>query len=134
MSQKKWNLAETIKSYEEEELDLSKYESSFKRWLVSEIESGRLTVHQARDRYDLPRHFSTIYRDWQLRYSESFYISLKEMTKEERLAFEKQEARIKELESKLEYAQKQNIALNTVIDIAEKDFKLVIRKKSGSKQ
>lgn len=44
------------------------------------------------------------------------------------------EKRIKELENQLKLAQMKNVALNTMIDIAEKDYKLAIRKKSGPKQ
>jgi hypothetical protein len=34
----------------------------------------------------------------------------------------------------LEHAQMKNVVLNTLIDIAENDYKLEIRKKSGPKQ
>jgi transposase len=47
---------------------------------------------------------------------------------------QKLEKRIKELEKQLELAQMNMLTLNTVIDIAEKDYKLEIRKKSGPKQ
>ena len=41
---------------------------------------------------------------------------------------------IKKLEKELEYERLKNLALNTVIDIAEEDLKINIRKKSGAKQ
>jgi cell division septum initiation protein DivIVA len=44
------------------------------------------------------------------------------------------EKRIKELEKQLEHAQMKNVALNTMIDIAEQEYKLEVRKKSGPKQ
>jgi hypothetical protein len=44
------------------------------------------------------------------------------------------EKRIRELEKQLERAQMKNVALDTMIDIAENDYKLEIRKKSGPKQ
>jgi len=44
------------------------------------------------------------------------------------------EKRIEELEKQLELARMKNVALNTMIDIAEQDYKLSIRKKSGPKQ
>lgn len=44
------------------------------------------------------------------------------------------EAKIKELESSLEHEKLRSLALNTMIDIAERDLKISIRKKSGAKQ
>ena len=42
--------------------------------------------------------------------------------------------RLKELEKQLEHAQMKNIALETMIDIAEEQLRISIRKKSGPKQ
>ena len=56
------------------------------------------------------------------------------MSAKERTDHKAQEKRIKELEKQLELAQMKNVALNTMIDIAENDYKLKIRKKSGPKQ
>jgi hypothetical protein len=56
------------------------------------------------------------------------------MTAEERINLKKLEARTKELEKQLELAQMRLTAVNTMIDIAEKEYKLEIRKKSGPKQ
>jgi transposase-like protein len=44
------------------------------------------------------------------------------------------EAKIKKLEEQLEYEKLRTLALNTMIDIAERDLKISIRKKSGAKQ
>jgi BMFP domain-containing protein YqiC len=56
------------------------------------------------------------------------------MSAKERTEVKALEKRIGELEKQLERAQMKNVALNTMIDIAETDYKLAIRKKSGSKQ
>lgn len=40
---------------------------------------------------------------------------------------------IKEPEAQPEKAQMKNVALNTMVDVAEKEYKLPVRKKSGSK-
>lgn len=56
------------------------------------------------------------------------------MSSKDRTDNKKLEQRIKELEKQLELAQMKNVAINTMIDIAEKDYKLEIRKKSGPKQ
>lgn len=44
------------------------------------------------------------------------------------------EAKVHKLEEQLEYEQFRTLALNTMIDIAERDLKISIRKKAGAKQ
>jgi transposase-like protein len=44
------------------------------------------------------------------------------------------ETKIQELEKALSYERLRNQALNTLIDVAERDLKISIRKKSGSRQ
>ena len=46
----------------------------------------------------------------------------------------KLEAKIKELEKALEYERMRTLALDTMINVAERDLKISIRKKSGTKQ
>jgi transposase len=46
----------------------------------------------------------------------------------------KLEAKIKDLEKALEQERLRTLALNTMINIAERDLKISIRKKSGTKQ
>ena len=53
------------------------------------------------------------------------------MSSKERVDNTSLEKRIKELERQLELAQMKNVGLNTMIDIAEQDYKLEIRKKSA---
>jgi len=44
------------------------------------------------------------------------------------------EAKVRELEKSLDYERLKTLALNTMIDIAERDLKISIRKKHGTKQ
>jgi transposase-like protein len=44
------------------------------------------------------------------------------------------ESKLHALEQELEHEKLRNEALNTLIDVAEKEFKLAIRKKPGTKQ
>lgn len=44
------------------------------------------------------------------------------------------EAKIAKLEQQLDYEQLRTLALDTMIDIAERDLKIPIRKKSGAKR
>ncbi|MFV0265531.1 MAG: hypothetical protein ACK5HT_00185 [Draconibacterium sp.] len=128
------NLSDNMEGFKQERVDYSKYESSFRRWLVSELDSGRMSVAEAREAFKLPRHFGQTYKEWQVKYSDKIHLSLQAMSSKERADNKKLEQRIKELEKQLELAQMKNVALNTMIDIAENDYKLEIRKKSGPKQ
>lgn len=111
--------------------DLHKYEESFKRWLSAQIHSGRMTIQQAVNDFKVPHHFV-----WTLtkKYGDQLPLTLPVMTEEEKKKLEKQQQRIKELEKQLQDAQVKNIALETLIDVAEKDLKIDIRKKPGAKQ
>jgi len=128
------NLTDTMEGFIQERVDFSKYETSFRRWLVCEIESNRMGVQEARMRFNLPYRFDTTYKHWQQKYGEDIVLTLPFMSAKERTDNQELEQRVKELEKQLELAQMKIVALNTVIDIAEKDYKLEIRKKSGPKQ
>jgi hypothetical protein len=134
MKKQTTNLTDNMEGFKQETVDLKRYETSFRRWLVQEIESGRMTWQEARSRFKLPHHFDATYKDWQKKYSKEIIVSLSVMTAEERINLKKLESRNKELEKQLELAQMRLTAVNTMIDIAEKEYKLEIRKKSGPKQ
>lgn len=128
-------LTDNMEGFIQEKVDLSKYETSFRRWLVAEIESGRMSLQEARVRFQLPYHFDGLYKVyWQPKYSDQIHLSLSLMSAEQRTNNKELEKRVRELEKQLELAQMKVVALNTVIDIAEKDYKLEIRKKYGPKQ
>lgn len=128
------NLTDNMEGFIQEKVDLSKYETSFRRWLVAEIESGRMSLPEARIRFQLPYHFDGLYKVyWQPKYSDQIHLSLSLMSAEQRTNNKELEKRVRELEKQLELAQMKVVALNTVIDIAEKDYKLEIRKKYGPK-
>jgi hypothetical protein len=128
------NLTDTMEGFIQERVDFSKYETSFRRWLVCEIESKRMGLQEARMRFNLPYRFDNLYKQWQQKYSDDIVLTLPLMSAKERANNQELDKRVRELEKQLELAQMKIVALNTVIDIAEKDYKLEIRKKSGSKQ
>ena len=134
MEEQTLKLTDNMKGFKQSSVDLKQYETSFRRWLVQEIESGRMSWQEARSRFNLPFRFDLTYKDWQRKYSQEIVLSLPLMTAEERINLKKLEARTKELEKQLELAQMRLTAVNTMIDIAEKEYKLEIRKKSGPKQ
>ena len=128
------NLTDNMEGFKQESVDLKRYEISFRRWLVQEIESKKMSWQEARSRFQLPYFFDQTYKDWQRKYSEEIVLSLPLMTAEERINLKELENRNKELEKQLEMAQMRLTAVNTMIDIAEKEYKLDIRKKSGPKR
>ncbi len=128
-------LTNHMEGFQEEEINYNVHEISFRRWLVSQIDAENINIQSARDRFHLnPTEYRKIIKRWQGRYSDELHLSLQAMSSKDRADNAKLEQRIKELEKQLELAQMKNIAVNTMIDIAEKEYKLLIRKKSGPKQ
>lgn len=109
-----------------------KYPLTFKRWLAREIESGKISRKEAKEKYSLTSE-KTIW-DWVQRYGLGKELSLVMMTAEEKQDLVMLEKRIKALEKALEIANLKNVAIETMIDIAEEQFKISIRKKAGPKQ
>lgn len=129
-----FDLTNHLEGFIQEKVNFSKYETSFRRWLVCEIESGRMSWQEARSRFNLPHRFDVVYSLWQKRYSDQIILTLPLMSAEDRTKNQELEKRVRELDKQLELAQMKVVALNTIIDIAEKNYKLEIRKKSGPKQ
>ncbi len=128
-------LTDHMEGFQENGINYNDYEISFRRWLVSQIDADNISIQEARDRFHLSRtEYRKIIKRWQGRHSDELHLSLQAMSSKDRADNAKLEQRIKELEKQLELAQMKNVAINTMIDIAEKDYKLVIRKKFGPKQ
>lgn len=127
-------ITDNLEGFIQEKVDYSKYENSFRRWLVQEIETGRMSILEARQRFKMPLRFDQIYKRWQAKYSEDYLVSLSGMNAKERAEKSKLEARIIELEKQLERSKLKNLAVETLIDVAETELKIDIRKKPGSKQ
>lgn len=128
-------LSDNMEGFQAKKINYNDYEVSFRRWLISQIDAGIMSFEDARDRFALsPQEYKKILRRWQERYSDELHLSLSVMSSKDKSDIKALEKRIKELEKQLELAQMKNVGLNTMIDIAEKDYKLEIRKKSGPKQ
>lgn len=106
------------------------YTVAFKLNVVSEVEKGELTWLQAQRKYGIQgkstvlvwlRKLSSL--DWTL--PKIHDLSSKEKPPEQR---------IKELEAALELEQQKTMLLNKIIDVAEKQYGLAIRKKPSPKQ
>ena len=111
---------------------------AFRRWLVREILADRMSQKEALERFDFGyKNIETsrsMLGSWLKRYSPSIPVTLPVMTEKEKQKLEALQKQLKELEKQLENAQMKNVALETMIDVAEEQLKIKIRKKSGPKQ
>jgi len=109
---------------------LNQYEAAFRRWLALELTEGRLSIDQASKRFKIPaQSISLIKKQFAPQ-----VVFLEEMTEAEKHKLEELQKRIKQLEKQLEDAAIKNIALETLVDVAEKQLNIPIRKKPGAKQ
>jgi len=112
-----------------QELKRRSYTKLQKRTIVTAIEQGRMTIKEARAAYNIKTE-RTI-RDWLLRFKEEKV----DLCRETRPGMATKKASDKQaLEKALEEAELKIKALNTLIDVAEEQLKIDIRKKSGAKQ
>lgn len=110
----------------------------FKLKVVREVLSGSLTIEQAAERYDIVASKSI--KQWIEKFSSDSVIAL-EIPQSSMSSNSKKRGRPKKqpddqqaLEEALEEARLKIVALETMITIAEEQFKIDIRKKSGTKQ
>ncbi len=112
-----------------------RYELPFRRWLVREIEEGRLSVGEAVSRFNFnTKSGFQLIRDWRLKYAPEMVITLPDMTEQEKQQLAALQKQVKALEKQVEDSKMRNIALNMLIDVAEEKLKISIRKKPGAKQ
>lgn len=106
------------------------YTLAFKLSVVEEVEKGSLTYKQAQRRYGIQGRSTVLVwlrklgsLDWTL--PKIHDLSSKEKTPEQR---------IKELEAALALEQQKTLLLNKIIDVAEKQYGMAIKKKPSAKQ
>lgn len=115
--------------------DRNAYEVSFRRWLVSQLEAREMTVGEAIKKFNInPSSGVTLIRDWRRKYSGDIIPNPVEMTEQEKQKLTALQKQLKAMEKQLEDARMRNVALNTLIDVAEEKLKINIRKKPGAKQ
>lgn len=104
-----------------------------KRTIVAAIEQGRMSIKEARAAYGIKNEKSI--RSWLLQYKgekvELCTVTEPEMAKKSQPI---SAAEAEALQKALEEAQMKIKALNTLIDVAEEQLKIDIRKKSGARQ
>ena len=84
-------LSDYMEGFKEEAINYNDYEVSFRRWLVSQIDSENMSMQDARDRFHLsPTEYKKIIKRWQNRYSDELHLSLQSMSAKDRADSSKQ--------------------------------------------
>ena len=109
------------------------YSLVFKRMVVAEVESGRLTKTEAREKYNIGGKSRVL--EWCRKYgknskNDNYMRDDKERKSEES---EQDKQRIRDLEAALADAHLRLRAQEIMMDIAKKELGVDIRKKSGTK-
>jgi transposase-like protein len=109
------------------------YSLAFKQKVVSEIESGYLTVADAKRIYDIT-HSITIYR-WIRQLGKNHLIKkvIRVEMKDEKDKLKELERKNRELESALAQAHLKNIALESMVESIEELYDIDVKKKFGTK-
>ena len=114
----------------------SYYSESFKLQVIEEVLSGQLTKEEARRKYGLGGKCAVL--NWMRKFGLSGHRQLpanfERMKQEQQADQSALLKRIKELERALEDAQLKAEGYRRMIDIAERELKIPIRKKSSTKQ
>ena len=117
------------------------YSHAFKIQVVSEVESGEISLTGALRKYGI-QSGSTI-RNWLMKFGNldrRYEVKIKQMKSPEQKILELEqklrllEKKNKSLERQVDLADKKAIFFDMMIDIAEEEFKIPIRKKSLSNQ
>lgn len=115
---------------------MTRYSQAFKLQVVEEILKGELTKEQARRKYGLRSKSGVL--NWMRKFgvsgSRQIPESFKRMKEEESNNKPDLAKRVKELERALEDAKLKAEGYSRMIDIAERELKITIRKKSSTKQ
>ncbi len=114
----------------------ARYTEAFKRHVVGEVETGRIRQSEANRRYGILGH-STILK-WCRKYGRLKFkrsSGTKRMVMEERdIELLRLRNEIHELKQELEAARIKNVVLETLVDVAERELHIPIRKKYGAKR
>ena len=113
---------------------LLRYSESFKLHVVSEIESGQVTIGGARRRYGIAGG-GTI-QGWLRRYGKNHLLGkvIRVERPDEKDRIKALEDKVRELESVLAQSQVKLFAYESLIDVAEKHYGADFKKNFGAKQ
>ena len=111
-----------------------RYSEPFKLHVVSEIESGQLTIEGARRRYGI-KGGETIQK-WLRRYGKNHLLGkvVRVERPEEKDRIKEFEAKVRELESALAQSQVKLFAYESLVDVAEEHYGADFKKNFGARR
>ena len=120
-------------------VQVTHYTDDFKLKVVQEYLETSISIKDLMNKYQIRGHncISNWIRKFGLTKPDQTQIDIQRTMKEESDKTGKERAleiKVKQLEKELDYEKLRTLALNTMIDIAERDLKIPIRKKSGAKR
>ncbi len=116
---------------------VNSYTDDFKLKVVQEYLMSDATVSEVQKKYGIKCR--SCISDWVRKFglnkpTEREIEFERAMKEQNQKSPREQELKIKQLEKELEKEKHRTLALNTMIDIAERDLKIKVRKNSGAKQ
>ncbi len=110
------------------------YSEVFKRGVVKDIEAGFLNKDEARGKYKISGKTTVL--GWCRKYGKltSLGVNIGTVNNKKGKELDVLKARIRELEKGLSNSNLKVELLEKIIDLAEREYKIPIRKKSGAKQ
>ena len=110
---------------------VKRYSDEFKKTVVNDVLSGNICPEHAKHKYGISG--SCTIATWVKKFEDSVPKRLF-MNEQKEKTVEELKLEIEQLKHQLEYEKLKSQAFDTMIDIAEQEFKISIRKKSGAKQ
>ena len=112
--------------------EVNRYSDDFRKSVVEEVLSGRLSKDEARRQYGIRGKSAVL--NWIRKFDASRTHPMKKKRTLQQRDTSELEAENKRLREELELERLRTLSLNVMIDLAEEQFKVPIRKKSGAKQ
>jgi transposase-like protein len=113
--------------------EIRQYSLAFKQMVISEIESGRMTISQARRTYDIGG-WETIQK-WVRKFGKEHLLNkvVRIEMKGEKDRIKELERQKRELESALAQEHLKNICLESLIESVEEHYQIDVKKNFGDK-
>ena len=112
--------------------EVNQYSDEFKKSVVKEVLSGQISKEEARRRYRIKGKSAVL--NWIRKFDTSQTYEMRKKLFHQFQDTTQLEAENKRLRDELELERLRTLSLNVMIDLAEEQFKVPIRKKSGAKQ
>ena len=114
--------------------EVNYYSDEFKQMVVNEVYKGLISKEEAKRKYGIKGNSAVL--NWIRKFdgSKTTAMSNKKHKSDSGKSKEELEAENIRLKQELEMEHLRNRALNVMIDLAEDQFKIPIRKKSGARQ